>query len=120
MAQGKLKVNAKKKSGGSQRRQSAVSKRSKKGARTFNTKRSHKVGLAKEQAAVSRSINVKNEALIASKALGNRSTIFLGDLKAAGQAELKKQQQTRRKEVDKNTKKKYIERAKSQLEKLGR
>ena len=122
MAQGgklnKLNLN-KRKSGGAVKKKAQVAKQAKKGWKSCTAKKSNKVAHAMEQKNVSKSINAKNEAIVASKALGNKNTIFLGDLKNAGKNELQRLNKEKQKEVDRHTKKSYVERAKAQLKKLS-
>ena len=120
MAQGgKLRINPKKRSGGASKKKTQTSKQSKKGWKACTTKKQHKVASARTETGVSKSINAKNEAIVAGKALANRSTIFLGDLKSAGKDELKRLNKEKKRVTEKHTKKSYVERAKVQLQKLN-
>ena len=118
MAQGGLKNVKRKKSAGAAKKKVATSKTTKKGWKKCTTRKQGKVAAAKEQANVTKSINLKTESLMASRALGNHGTIFLGDLKKAGHNELQKQNRERKRESEQKIKKRYIERAKVQLKKL--
>ena len=110
-------MGTKKKSGGSKLKKQKQKATTKKGWKTCNTTKQRKLARAKEQQAVSKSINIKNESIMASRALHNHGTIFLGDLKASGKQELAKQKQALARKTD--TTKKYVERAKKELAKLN-
>mmetsp|Transcript_26669 Transcript_26669/g.39548 ORF Transcript_26669/g.39548 Transcript_26669/m.39548 type:complete len:121 (-) Transcript_26669:376-738(-) len=117
MAQGKALLGRKKKSAGAQLKKKKQKAATKKGWKTCTTTKQRKLQLAKEDQAVSKSINAKNEAVMASRALQNHGTIVLGDLKKVGKEELSKQKQAMLKKTD--TTKKYVERAKKELAKLN-
>jgi len=117
MVQGAGLKNLKKasKSAGSQRHKGA-GKYQAKGRKQKNACRPHAVNAAKPQVSISKSINKKNESVVAAKAVACGMKFSLTDLTDKGTKEQKAQLKARDKKQDKSTK--LTGRLKDQIAKL--
>lgn len=120
MPQGKLLKTKAKKSAGSQKRKAVkAKKKSSKGWKTHAAK-GRKAGSARAEAATTRAINAKNEAIVCGRAVSAGNTFFLNDIKERGREEMEKSQAERSKRETKGGSNKVTKRLKDQLKKLGK
>lgn len=118
MAQGNLKKLKKApRSAGSQKRKTVRNKTTKaKGRKQHNARRTQAVESARHQVSTSKSINRKNEAIVAAKAIASGAGFSLRDISERGSKEHKQQLKAREKKQDKSTK--LTGRLKDQIKKL--
>jgi hypothetical protein len=118
MAQGASKLASSKKSGGGNKRKEVNSKKRNvaKGKRTFGAK-GRKTFLSHAEKETTRSINKKNEVLIAAKAVSVGTKFFMSDVNDKGTKKHNEQLKQRNKKQDKG---KLSNRLKDQLQKLGK
>ena len=114
MAQGSGKLGKSKKSVGGKRKKVVKKKQLNKGRKAINPKKL----AAKADSETSRVINLKNESIVAAKALNHGTRFFLTDVAKRGKVEASTQLRKRDKKEDKATK--LTDRLKDQLRKLGR
>ena len=117
MAQGSAKLGKAKKSAGAQRRKAKCAKAISKGRKQFNMKGRKQNNSAREELMTTKSINKKNESIVAAKAVSVGTKFFLNDISEKGSKEMNQQLKARSKKENKATK--VSDRLKAQLRKLN-
>ena len=115
MAQGSGKLGKAQKSKGALKRKNHKTKSLSKGRKSFNA-RGAKTGAFRDEKETTKTINKKNESIVAAKAVSVGTRFFLTDVAEKGTNQMNAELKQRNKKQDKSTK--LSDRLKDQLQKL--